>query len=107
MSRLSKLLGKSQDFTIGGEVFTLTPLTIEELPLLMSASSTNLEAQGRALGQIIRKTLKKAVPDATTEELDGIAFNYFEELTNAVMTVNGLDKAKVADALRKGQEVKR
>ena len=88
MSRLSKLMGKPKEFEIGGEIFTFQPLTVEDLDLIMDLESENKRAI--AMKKIIRKTLKKAVSDATDEEIEKVAMEHFDALTKAIMDVNNL-----------------
>lgn len=94
MSRLSKLVGKLLEVKIGGEMFTFHPLTLKDLPLLMSLGNTSdNKKQSEAMREVIEKSLKEAVPDATEEELRQVAVSYFYELSEAIMKVNGLNNA--------------
>lgn len=90
MSKLSKLLGKPMDFDIGGETFTIKPLTVKNLDLLMDLD--NEAKKSNAMKQIVEITLRASVPDATDEEINGVAMGHFEELTKAILKVNGLDE---------------
>jgi len=90
MSKLSKLLGKPIECEIGGETFELKPLTVKDLDLLMDLENENKRAG--ALKQIITKTLKNSISDATDEEIDGVAVEHFDELTKAILKVNKLDE---------------
>jgi hypothetical protein len=89
MSRLSKLLGQPKECTIGGETFTIHPLKIGELDLILGLE--NEKTRGQNLKKIICITLKRAVPDATDDEIDRVAITHFRELTEAIMEVNGLE----------------
>jgi len=91
VSKLSKLLGKPMEFVIGEVSLELKPLKMSDLPLMMSMSSTDPAKQADAMKKVISKTLKEAVPDVTEEELDGLAVNHFQALTEAIMMVNGLN----------------
>lgn len=90
MSRLSKLLGKPKEIEINGEVFTFKPLTVKDIDLMMDLESEAKRAN--AMQKIITKTLKEACPEATEEEIAGVAVTHLEALTNAIMEVNGLIK---------------
>ena len=46
--------------------------------------------RGEALKELVIRTLKDSVPDATDEEINKIALQYFQQLTEAIMEVNGL-----------------
>jgi len=92
MSKLSKYLGKSKTVKIGDEELEIKPLTVKELPLIIRMGEDKERPQ--AMKELIQITLKKAVPDATQEEIDGFGIQYFNELIEAVMDVNNL---KVSD----------
>jgi hypothetical protein len=40
--------------------------------------------------ELIKRTLKDAVPEATEQEIDSVAFKYFKDLSEAIADVNGL-----------------
>jgi len=90
MSRLTKFVAQPIDLKLGDEVFKIYPLTMKNIPLLMSAASTNVKEQGEAFKKMMEITLKKAVPDATAEEIEGFSMNYFKELSEAIIFANGL-----------------
>lgn len=88
MSKLSSLVGKSQTFTIGGVELELKPLNMENLDLI-----ANLEDESKrvvAMKKIIAITLKQAVPDATDEEIAHIGLTYLQDVSDAIVKVNGL-----------------
>jgi hypothetical protein len=91
MSRLSKLIGRPIEVDLGGEMLEIFPLKLRELPLLMKMGNEDPDKQADALMTIITKTLRTSVPDATTEEIDSIALTHFQNLTEAIMKVNGLE----------------
>ncbi len=90
MSRLNKLFGKPKQFTIGGEILDIKPLSIQHLDLLLDLESDKTRPE--ALKKLISLTLKAAVPEATDDEISQVCFQHFKELTDAIMNVNGLDK---------------
>lgn len=88
MSRLDKLFGKSKEYTIGGEKFTLEPLGIEHVSLVMDLE--NEDRRANSILKMIEITLMKSVPDATKEEVKKLGLTYFRELVDAVKSVNGV-----------------
>lgn len=100
MSKLSNFLGKTKTVKIGEEEIELKPLTISDLDIVNQ--SQNLEKAPAAIKEMIRRTLKRSVPDATDEEIENIGIEYLENLVNGIFEVNGLEKAdakKKADSL--------
>ena len=89
MSKLSNLTGKPKTFTIGGEEINLKPRTLKDLDLLMEL--TNEDKKAEALKKLISLSLKEAIPDATDEEVDAVGLQYFKELSEAIVEVNGLN----------------
>ena len=92
MSKLSKLLGKSKTFTIGEIELEIKPRTLSDIDLIMGMD--NDERRGEAMKELIKRTLKDAVPDATDDEINNIAFEYFKVLSEAIVEVNGLSPVK-------------
>jgi len=94
MSRLGKMLGKSKTFDFGeGEnkvSIDLKPLKIGDLDLITKISDK--DKQGETMREILKRTLKRSVPDATDEEIDDIGLNFGMDLITAILEVNGLDK---------------
>lgn len=90
MSKLSNLMGKSKTFSIGGMDFEIKPRTLRDMDLIVDlADSTK---KGPALRKLIAETLKDSVPDATEEEIESIGLQYFKELSEAIVEVNGLNQ---------------
>ena len=89
MSKLSNLVGKSQTFTIGEIELEIKPLNFEDMDLVMDLGDDAKKTE--AMKKIVSKTLKESVPDATDEEINFISFKYFNDVTNAILKVNGLD----------------
>ena len=90
MSKLSTLVGKSKTFTIGGIEMELKPRTLKDMDLLVELSEEGKKAN--ALKKLVSMTLKESVPDATDEEIENIGIQYFKELSEAIVEVNGLNK---------------
>ena len=69
-------------------------MAVRDLPILMKAGKDDPKIQAEAFQEIIKLTLKKAVPEATDEEIQGISAEYFQALTEAIAEVNNLSKPK-------------
>lgn len=93
MSKVSKFLGKSKTVKIGEEEIELKPLTISDLDVVNDSQSPE-KAPG-AIKEMIKRTLKRSVPDATDEEIENIDLQHFEALVNAIFEVNGLERVDV------------
>lgn len=88
MSKLSVLVGKAKIYTIGELQLELKPRTMSDIDLIMDIS--NDAKKGEAMKELVKRTLKEAVPDATDEEIYAIGFKYFREISDAIIDVNGL-----------------
>jgi len=95
MSKLSNLIGKSKTFTIGGEELEFKPLKMENLDLLSELEDESKRVT--AMKKIIAITLKAAVPDATDEEIANLGLTYLQDITNAIVEVNGLKNVSGKD----------
>ena len=89
MSKLSKLLGKPKTYTIGEIELEIKPRTLNDIDLIMDIG--NEEKRGKAMKELIIRTVKDSVPDATDDEINQIAFQYFKELSEAIVEVNNLN----------------
>jgi hypothetical protein len=94
MSKLGNLIGKSKTFTIGGTELELKPRTFADMDLFLELSKEDKRVS--ALKELIKKTLKEAVPDATDEEIEKIGIQYFKELSEAIVSVNGLNANQIS-----------
>lgn len=90
MSQLSRLQGKAKKYKIGEIELDLKPLTLDDMGLFNAPENAPTEEQLRVAKELISKTLKDAVPDATEEEINKIGMNYINELMEAIMDINGL-----------------
>jgi len=88
MSKLSNLMGKPKTFKIGDIELEIKPRTLEDIDLIVGLADES--KRGEALKELVIRTLKDSVPDATDEEINKIALQYFQQLTEAIMEVNGL-----------------
>jgi len=89
MSKLSNLVGKPKTFTIGGQEIEIKPRTLKDIDLLMDL--TKEEKRAEALKKLISITLKESITDATDEEINQVGIQYFKELSEAIVEVNGLN----------------
>ena len=92
MSKLSQLQGKSKIYKIGDIELELKPLGLDDMKLFAMDENTPVEKQTEASLNLIRKTLKESIPDATDEEISKIGFQYMQELMESIMDVNGMGK---------------
>ena len=90
MSILNQLHGKPKTYLVGGIELELKPLRLDDMSLMAIDQNATQKQQTEASMLLIKKTLKESIPDATDEEINNIGFQYIEELTNAIMDVNGL-----------------
>lgn len=90
MGKLDKMLAKPKKYTIAGEEFELSPLTLEDIDLLLQMEKPDKRAD--AINKIVKKTLSKAGEQET--DIDSISIEYFEELLQAILDVNGLTEDK-------------
>jgi hypothetical protein len=88
MSKLSALTGKPKTYTVGELELELKPRKLKDLDLLFALQDKAQQTQ--ALTKLITVTLKEAVPDATDEEIDQVAFEHFQVLVEAILDVNGM-----------------
>ena len=90
MSKIKSLLGKPKVYEIGGIELEFEPRTLEDIDLIMDMEDK--AKRGEAIKQLISRTIKDADPEATDKEISSISFSHFQELTKAVMDVNGLSE---------------
>lgn len=103
MSKLNQLQGKPKTYKIGEIELELKPLNLDDMGLF---DLENPKEQMKATKEIIKKTLKAAVPDATDEEINNIGMNHMEKLMEAIMEVNGLsgkEKVNIKDVIKNRQ----
>lgn len=68
----------------------MKPRTLNDVDLMLDFEDP--EKRGNALKELLKRTLKDAIPEATEEEINGIAMQHFNELVSAFMEVNGIAK---------------
>lgn len=90
MSKLSSLVGKPKTYTIGGVELEIKPRSMSDLDVIMQ-----LETEpGIAMKELVKRTLKDAVPDATDEEIAKVGLEHFKAISDAIVEVNGLSDDK-------------
>jgi len=94
MSRLSKLQGKGKVFKIGDLELEIKPLTLDDMSLFNVNENSSPSEQLKTTKELVSKTLKESVPDATDEEISAIGMQYMTPLVEAIMEVNGLSEQK-------------
>jgi len=97
LSEISKLSGGTLKVKIGNADLELKPLNFKEREVykkFIASSSKKFEEQVDIQHDFIVAVLKKSYPDATDAEIDAIGFNYYGELTDAVLKVNGMEVSK-------------
>jgi len=90
MSNLSNLVGKSKKFTIGGIEINLKPRTLKDIDLIVELAEGG-QKKAEALKKLIAVSLKESIPDATDDEINQIGIQYFKEISEAIVEVNGLN----------------
>ena len=73
------------------------PLTVKEGMADFASMETvgDPEKLRDAMSNIINKTLKKGVPDATEEELESLSVEYLQDLMQVILKVNNLGEGDV------------
>jgi len=89
MSNLGNLPKKTKKLMIGNIEVEIKPRTMKDLDMIINLQKE--ETQSTAIWELIKRTLQEALPDATDEEIQGIPFEYFKSISEAVMEVNGLN----------------
>ena len=88
MSELGSLSGSPKTYKIGTLDLSFKPRTLGDIDLIFDLSDE--KKKGPAMRELIKRTLKDAVPSATDQEIDNVAFKYFKDLSEAIADVNGL-----------------
>lgn len=89
---ITKLIGQSKEYNIGGVKMVLKPLTLEELPLVLKTQKEDTQAD--ALKDIVLRTLQKSYESVAKEDIDKISIEYFKPLVDAIIDVNNLSIEK-------------
>ena len=91
MSKLSDLQNKPVMVKLSnGEEIGFYPMTIND-EIEISRYQKNEDFFG-AITYLVKSSIKRAVPDATEEEIDNINKGDLDTITKAVLKINGLEK---------------
>jgi len=94
MSKISNLCGKSQIFTIEDIQleFKSNYVNIDDLPnlILLDPSNTDMKAKAEIMRDLAVKTLKKAIPDASDDEIKEFALRNLQNIIKAIVEISGL-----------------
>lgn len=94
MSKISHLCGKSKIFTIEGiqVEFKSNFITIDDLPALMSISdeSTDIQKKAEMTRELAFSKMKKAIPDASDEEIKEFTLRNLKDVVNAIVEMSGM-----------------
>lgn len=90
MSKVDRLLGKPIDKEIGGEVWTIHPMGIEDVGLVLELENKDSKIAVAAMKKIVFDTIQKADPEASPEKIGKIGLKYFRQFKEAIDEVNGL-----------------
>ena len=93
MSRLERFLGKPEVVEIDGEKFEINPLYGEDFDLVVKLGDKTNTAE--AMREMMRKTLKQAVPDMTNEEFQRLPMSFLNKIMESIMRVNGMEMDKL------------
>lgn len=101
MSLLSEKCGKSKVFTIEEVQIEIKSgyLTIDDLPALMilsenqeGASTEDKQKKGQVVADLLKKVLKKAIPDASDDEIREFSLRNIKPLMEAIVEMSGLSQ---------------
>lgn len=92
MKRIERFFGKPKEIELAGEKITIHPLTIKQVDLILDLADET--KRNESMKKLLQITLKKTFPEATPEEIEQIGMIHFNDLTMAIMDVNGLETPK-------------
>lgn len=104
MSKLKKFLGKPQMVKLGNEEIELMPLNVGDMDTILGLESKDERVKNSSMKELIRRTLKRSVPDAEDEEINGMSLEYFQDLMQAIIKVNGFEETKIQEMVNKKKE---
>lgn len=93
MNDLKKFMGHPQEVEIKGEMFTIYPLKVKDLRLFMGKDGATPEEQMSMNRELVRKSLNNV--KLTDDEIDELSTEFFMELMDAIMKVNGFNNEKI------------
>jgi len=99
-AKLSRLFGKEGKLELeDGSYIPIKPLTLDDIDVVIDLE--NPEKRSNAIKEIVKRTLKRAYPDASDEEIKQVSMQYFEKLVNKIVEVSNL-KVKGIKGASKG-----
>ena len=94
MSKISKICGQPKVFIIEGIdlEFKSNYLNIDDLPnlLLLDPSNNDLKQKAEVMRDLAFKVLKKAIPDASDDEIKEFALRNLQEVIKSIVEISGL-----------------
>jgi hypothetical protein len=100
VSKLNKFLAKPEKVVIQGEEFELSPLRVEDLPLVNDFQSTDPEKKILAAYEIGYKICKQIDPEMTRDEYANMDMKFMNELMMAFLKINGVDDQEAIAKLK-------
>ena len=101
MSNYEKFLAKPQEVTVRGDKFTLTPLTINELPLMTKARSKDADIASKANGELSFLVVKQVFPDIKEEDYKKLDLTFVDELMAEFIKINSKEDYSAIAKLKK------
>ena len=88
-AKLSRLFGKEGKLELeDGSYIPIKPLTLDDIDVVIDLE--NPEKRSNAIKEIVKRTLKRAYPDASDEEIKQVSMQYFPKLVDKILEVNNL-----------------
>ena len=102
MSKLNELRSKGQAIILSNSLeLNITPMTLGEEADVASFSDKEML---KAVSLLVKNAIKRAIPDATDDEIESINKKDLKTITECVLEVNGLVKAKNEKAMKNSSE---
>ncbi len=92
MSKLRQLMGKGKIYELGGMEIEFQPFRLDELDKFQVDEKAPPSEQLKQSKILIKEFLKKAVPDATEEELSSISVEYMPKIMEIFSEMHNLEK---------------
>ncbi len=90
MSRVERLFGKPVVIEIEGEKLDIYPMKGKDMDLILDMESDNKEIKLHAMQNILIRTIKRAIPEATDAEILEIPFNNIKIIFDAALKANAI-----------------